>query len=167
MTLPATAHRVAPAAAAIALLLAGCIGAPPQGDPGAPVLIRGQVLDATGGPLGGAVLSLTVKDFANVEVGDAVAVLFNADFVAGGDGRFEIHLAIDPGLSEVAASNGGFVNFDLTVLLPDRSGMVFPFSFPRDVVDGAWAGAVPGVTISPNGFTEPDGEPAVTVPPPA
>ncbi|HXI44740.1 MAG TPA: hypothetical protein VNH13_00385 [Candidatus Acidoferrales bacterium] len=150
----------------------GCEGTPvatldpnAQGDPSAPLLIRGQIVDAAGRPIAGAQLGLSVSDFAHSQVGQPVKVLFNRTFIAAADGTFALHVAADATLAAIANTNGGYVNFDLLALTPDGR-VVRPFAFPRQVAGAGWAGDVPTVVINPNGY-EDVGNPAVTVPPPA
>jgi hypothetical protein len=126
---------------------AGTIGG--QGDPAAPVLIAGKVLDAGGNPIGGATLQVVVNDYgAAPNVGDRVPQVFQASFTANVDGTFSIHLAPTPELIAFASKEGGFVNFNLYAVGPN-SALITPWAFPRQLENGTWADAVPSVELRP------------------
>jgi hypothetical protein len=152
---------------ALALVLGGCAAVPSsQGDPEAPVLVSGRTVDGSGAPIGGARLELQVFDDADVDVGEVVPVVFHQSFTAGADGTFVLHLGPTPELRAFGAQNGGFVNFQLVALAPER-GLTFPFAFPRELGPTGWADAPPTVTISPNGIDQPGVDPGVVAPLPA
>jgi hypothetical protein len=122
-----------------------------QGDPAAPVLITGKVLDAAGIPVGGATLQLVVNDYGAAQnVGDRVPQVFQASFTANADGTFAIHLAPTPELVAFGAKEGGYVNFNLIAIGPN-STLIMPWSFPRQLAGGggAWADAAPTVELRP------------------
>ncbi len=133
----------------VSIVLAGCLGREVQGDPIAPVLVRGVVVDPSGQPAGGAALELSVSDWtADLEPGDVVPVLFARQYRAHADGTFEIRLWPGDVLSEAGVSQAPFINFDLTALIPaSRSGA--RWSSPREISGARWAGEVPDVTLRP------------------
>jgi hypothetical protein len=130
-----------------------------QGDPAAPIVIQGRVVDRAGQGVAGASIQLTVHDYASVEVGQVVPVVYSGSFSAGSDGTFALRLLPTPGLVALAEANGGFVNFDLIA-------QARPWAFPRELNAGTWAGDIPTIVISRDGVAEPGGDPGVTVPPP-
>jgi hypothetical protein len=134
---------------ALASLIAGCLGAnPSQGDPSAPVLVRGVVLDAAGQPVGGAPLTLSVSDWtAELQPGDSVPVLFSRQYTARPDGGFEIRLWPGDVLREAGGGPVEFINFDLAGMArPNQVGL---WAFPREVRGAYWTGEVPEVTLRP------------------
>ena len=162
-----TRLAAAATAAAAALVVAACIVPPPgtQGDPAAPILVRGTVHDTDGTPVAGAGLQLSVLDHANADVGERVPTVYIEHFAAGLDGTFAIHLAPTPVLTAFAAKNGGWVNFDLIALRPDTS-LITPWGFPREIAGNGWAGEVPTVVLAPLG-SGPNNPPGVPAPLPA
>lgn len=117
-----------------------------QGDPSAPVLITGRVLDARGIPVGGATLQLEVFDDTNAQVGVRIATVFEASYTAAIDGTFSIHLAPPPELVAFSTKNNGYVNFQVIAIAPDRS-LISPFAFPRQLQAGVWADEIPVVEL--------------------
>jgi hypothetical protein len=121
-----------------------------QGNPADPILVRGRVLDASGAPVGSAPLQLVVNgDAANVPVGGVVPMVFQASYTANLDGSFAIHLSATQALADLAAGNGGFVNFSLYAPGPGHS--LASWAFPRQLTSGSWAGDVPEVDLKPIG----------------
>lgn len=148
------AVRLAALLGALALCLA-CLGTPPQGDPVAPVLVRGVVLDAAGQPVGRALVQLQVSDRSSegdaVEGGEAPSAgnaagrRFQRDYRAHGDGRFEIRLWPGDVFRETGGQPAAHVNFQLRA-----SSDAVPsgrHSFRREVGGSRWAGDVPDVTL--------------------
>ena len=137
-----------------------------QGDPGAPIVVRGTVAGADGAPFAGAGLQLSVLDHANAQLNQPVPTVYQEQFAAGIDGTFAIHLAPSPALTAFAAKNGGWVNFNLLAFSPDSS-LIFPTVFPRELAGPAWAGSPPVAHITPDGVTFEGEDEAVPVPIPA
>jgi hypothetical protein len=151
----------------VGAMLAGCSLVPGnQGDPSAPVLVTGRILDAAGAPVGNAFLELQVFDDANVEIGQTVPIVFHQSFTANADGTFTLHLAPTAELRAFGTKNGGFVNFQLFGAAPNHAP-IFPFAFSRDLGPAGWADAAPIVTISPNGIDQQGEDPGVPAPLPA
>ena len=166
MRSPARVWIGAFALGALGALVAACSYLPgAQGDPNAPVLIRGRVLDADGNGIGGAGLQVMVSDLDNVQVGQNARVVYQERFSAAADGSFAIHLAPNAELVAAAARNNGFVNFDLIVSAPNRPP--WPWAFPRELEAGTWAGEPPSIEAGPDGVTEPGADPGVPAPLPA
>ncbi len=157
--------RLVPALWLVAIL-AGCSGyLTEEGDPSAPILVRGRVVDASGGGMSGAGIHLTAfENPGGAAPGVAVPAVYDGEFRAGLDGTFTIRLAPTPALTELAKNNGGFVNFTLVAF---RGGAASPFAFPRELVDGTWAGAVPSFVFGPNGVSETGVDPGLPAPIPA
>ena len=133
--------------ATAALVTAGCTAyLVEEGDPSAPVLVRGRVVDASGGGMSGARIVVRVADPA-VPAGDA-APLYEGTFSAGLDGTFLARVAPTPALTAHAAARGGVVNVTLAVYAGAE-----PFAFQRELRDGTWAGEVPAFLFGPDGVT--------------
>jgi hypothetical protein len=152
----------------VAVALAGSVGGcsmylSNEGDPAAPILVQGRIVDASGGGMSGAGVTLQVSDVDGVEDGESVPVVYQGQFSAGLDGAFTIRLAPTPELVALAARNGGFVNFSLVVF----AGEAAPFGFPRELRDGTWAGGIPTFVFGPDGVTGPGVDPGVPAPEPA
>jgi hypothetical protein len=138
-------------AAAVMVAVAGCTGGLPgtQGDPGAPVLVRGRVVDAVGAPVAGAVIEVYVRDYENSEIGVAVPTVYHESFTANLDGSFEIHLGLVPRLRDFTTERQeAFVNFSVIAMI---SGGVGVWNFPREIENGTWAGEAPDIELRPIG----------------
>jgi hypothetical protein len=130
--------------------LAGCSFLPGnQGDPSAPVLVTGQVLDVNGQPAAGAQIQLSVFDDQKAVVGQRVPTAYEGSFTAGGDGSFVLHLAPTPELIAVGGRNGGFVNFQLIGNL--GSPQISFWGFSRELRAPGWADDPPRVVLRPAG----------------
>jgi hypothetical protein len=141
--------RFVGASALAAVVAAGCAGWPGnQGSPDAPIVVRGTIFNKFGVPYAGADLELKVVDDRVVRAGQAAPLALNARFTSNIDGTFAIHLAPSDLLSELAAGNGGTVDFKLVGSFPGESGIP-PTTFSRDVVGNSWAGAAPFVELRP------------------
>ena len=139
----------------VAGLLLGAIGAgcsfvpAAQGDPNAPVLVTGRVLDVHGVPVANATMVLVVNDFGRaVNVGDVVPVVFQQTFVSNPDGSFTIHLAPNAALESFAAKNGGSVNFELMGRIGNLPAV---WAFPRELTGQLWSDELPFVELRPIG----------------
>jgi hypothetical protein len=149
--------------AVAALVTTGCVAVPGnQGNPNAPVLVTGRVVDREGKPIGGTLLELQLLEDVGHDLGQAQPAVFSATFTTSSDGTFAIHLAPTPALTAVANRNGGFVDFDLFATIPHD--VVLPYVFLRQLAGSDWADAPPNILFDPNGSGE---EPPVTLPPPA
>jgi hypothetical protein len=126
-----------------------------EGDPRAPVLVQGRVVDASGGGMSGAEILVQVPDHARGQVGDTVPLVYEGRFRAGLDGAFVVRLAPTPALTAFAGGDGGSVSFSLYVFAEP----VEPFSFSRELRAGAWVGEVPTFVFGPDGVTEQGAEP--------
>jgi hypothetical protein len=120
-----------------------------EGDPNAPVLVQGRVVDASGGGMSGARIQVSIE----YSVSPAETIGYEATFRAGLDGTFVVRLAPDPELIEHVGPSGGVVSFKL-VVFADAA----PFTFQRELRNGTWAGAVPEFVFGPDGVTTPGGE---------
>jgi hypothetical protein len=137
--------------AACAAVATGCAGAVPnQGDPSAPVLVKGSILDAAGKPVGNVTLQLEVFDLTAAPVGQRVPLAYHAMFGNQLDGTFAIHLTPTPELTAFSQQNGGFVNFHLMAIYPGDQ-LLIPSGFPREIAGNAWAGEVPTLELKPQG----------------
>jgi hypothetical protein len=134
-----------------------------QGDPGAPVLVTGRVLDANGQPAAGAQMLLTVFDPSNIVVGPRIGTAYSGSFTANGDGSFVLHLAPTAELLAVGAQNGGFVNFQLTGNL--GSPQISLWGFSRELKSEGWADDPPTVVLRPAGGGPNDPHPVSTMQP--
>ena len=120
-----------------------------QGDPSAPVLITGRVLDADGRPVGNVAIEVDVRDCAAaINVGDVVPTVFHQSFTGGPDGSFTLHLAPTPALLAFAAKEGGFFNFSL---IAHWGTVAAPWGFTRDLDGQTWAGDPPLIELRPIG----------------
>ncbi len=142
-----------------ALVVTGCNGyLVDEGDPGAPVLVQGRVVDASGGGMSGASIVVQVEH----DVDNGVTTLGSeARFRAGLDGTFVVRLAPFPEQIEKVGPSGGVVNVTL-VVFADAA----PFTFPRELRNGTWVGAVPEFIFGPEGVIEPSGNPGSSTPAP-
>jgi hypothetical protein len=141
--------RLVSASALAALVALGCAGAPGnQGAPDDPVVVRGTIFNKFGAPYAGADLELKVVDDRNAQVGQVPPLALNARFTSNLDGTFEIHVAPSDLLTELAAGNGGSVDFNLVGSFPGES-RIPPVTFARQVAGTAWAGAAPVVELRP------------------
>lgn len=131
-----------------------------EGDPSAPILVQGRVVDASGGGMSGARILVSVEH--SVRAGVTKTVGYEATFNAGLDGTFVVRLAPDPALIEQLGPSGGVVKVTL-VVFADAA----PFAFSRELRDGTWAGPVPEFVFGPDGVTTSGGEPAVPAAAPA
>ena len=148
------------------LVVAACAGvAGSQGDPAAPVLVTGRVVDASGNPVSGARLQLSILDYEHSELNQPVPVVFSETYSANLDGTFALHLAPTPAIAAKGETNGGFVNFDLVVLASDTS-FITAWGFPRELSGPGWAGEIPTVVLAPLG-SGPNNPPGVPAPLPA
>lgn len=127
-----------------------------EGDPNAPILVQGRVVDASGGGMSGARIEVQVADDRGAQVGDAVRIVYEGQFSAGLDGTFVVRLAPSPELAAHAVEAGGVVSVTLLVFADAD-----PFTFPRELRDGIWLGDVPSFVFGPDGVTTPSGEPGV------
>lgn len=151
---------------ALSVLAACTTGVPGnQGDPAAPLLIRGKVVDASGKPIGAAALQVEVFDIERSQVGQPIPLAFHQTYTANMDGTFAIHLSPTPDLAAKAGTNDGYVNFNLVVISPDQS-VVYPFGFHRRLVGTAWVDDLPDVVLTPTG-PRPASDPGVPAPLPA
>ena len=149
------------------MALAGCGLVPSgQGNPSEPVLVRGRVLDAAGGPVNGATLELDVRDYgAAIDIGDVVPTVFHQSFTANADGTFELHLAPTSALLAFGKQEGGFINFDLVA---HWGTTVAPWAFTRHLDGLGWAGDPELLELRPIGVpVDGPGGPGVPAPLPA
>jgi hypothetical protein len=138
-----------------ALAIAACGGLPgAQGDPSAPVLVRGRVVDANGSAVAGAAIQLEVFDEAHAQVGQAIPDVFRQTYTSGLDGTFEIHLLPPADLAAFAKANSDYVNFSAIALTADGA-FIGPFGFSRQIVLGSWAGAPQSFVVGPKGIQQP------------
>lgn len=133
-----------------------------EGDPSAPILVQGRVVDASGGGMSGARIEVWVGDYRDVQVGEVVPVVYEGSFSAGLDGTFIVRVAPTPAMIALAGGDGGSVNFNLVVF----ANAPAPFAFPRDVRNGTWAGDVPELIFGPEGVTDLGADPGVPAPAP-
>ena len=162
-------HRIARGlAVAIAIGVAGCGfgSASGQGDPAAPLLVRGKVVDAAGVPIGGARLQVEVRDMERSQVGQPIPLVFQATYTANADGTFAIHLPPTSAIAAKAATNGGYVTFHVTVISPDQA-VAFPFGFERRVGASGWLDEAPELRAGPTGIGGSGAGPLLPVPQPA
>ena len=131
-----------------------------EGDLGAPILVQGRVVDASGGGMSGARILVSVEH--SVTAGVTETIGYETTFSAGLDGTFVVRLAPDPELIEHVGPSGGVVSVTL-VVFADAA----PFAFSRELRDGRWAGDVPEFIFGPDGVTTPSGEPWVSTLAPA
>lgn len=118
-----------------------------EGDPNAPVLVQGRVVDASGGGMSGARILVRVVGSA-AEIGEAVPLVYEGTFSAGLDGTFVVRLAPTPALIAHASATAGVVNVTLDVFADAA-----PFAFERELRNGTWAGAVPAFVFWPGGVS--------------
>ena len=127
----------------IALLTAGCAGWPGnQGDPGAPIVVRGTVFNKFGVPYAGANLLLQAVDDQHVPAVQNASLVLSARFTSSFDGTFELHLAPSATLSRLAADHDGSVHFKLVASYPGEAGIP-AVEFSRAVTGSGWAGTAP------------------------
>lgn len=146
---------------AVAITFVGCgfAKAPgTQGDPAAPVIVRGTVRDDSGAPIARAGLRLTVLDYANPGRDPREPVIFSGQFVADVDGTFVIHLGVTHGLESFAETYGPWVPFDLIVSTPESivlapGSLIASTQFTRQLEGGAWVDAAPVLRVTPSGVT--------------
>ena len=130
-----------------ALAVAGCSAyLAEEGDPSAPILVQGRVVDASGGGMSGARVLVSVEH--SVTAGGTETIGYETTFSAGLDGTFVVRLAPDPELIERVGPSGGIVNVKLVVF----AGAA-PFEFQRELRNGTWVGAVPVFVFGPDGVT--------------
>ena len=133
-----------------------------QGNPGDPVVVTGRVLDDAGNPAGGVQIDLQVNDYgAEVEVGDAVPIVFRQSFTSSPDGSFALHLAPTPALLAFGAKEGGFVNFTLYAFSGKN---VATWGFTRHLEGNSWTEEPEFVELRPLGAAP--GVPGVPAPEP-
>jgi hypothetical protein len=155
-------NRHVRALALVALVAAGCAGLPGnQGAPDAPLVVRGTIYNKLGVPYSGADLELKVVDVRGAQDGQLKPLALNARFTSSVDGTFAIHLAPTELLSELAAGNGGSVEFELVGSFPEES-RIPPFTFSREVSGSGWAGTAPVAELRP---PAPTPEPTFELPP--
>jgi len=141
--------RLVRASALVALVAAGCAGAPGnQGDPNDPIVVRGTIFNKFGVPYSGADLELKVVDDRDPQVGEVAPLALNARFTSNPDGTFAIHLAPSDVLADLAAGNGGAVDFKLVGSFPGET-RIAPSSFSREVAGTGWAGSAPVLELRP------------------
>ena len=119
-----------------------------EGDPSAPILVQGRVVDASGGGMSGARILVRMTDDRNRPAGEAAPIVYEGTFSAGLDGTFVARVAPTPALTALAGANGGVVNVTLAVF----AGAA-PFAFPRELRDGTWGGSVPAFVFGPEGVS--------------
>lgn len=134
-----------------------------EGDPAAPILVQGRVVDSSGGGMSGARVEVWVGDYRDVQVGESVPIVYEGSFSAGLDGTFVVRLTPTPAMIELAGGDDGFVNFNLVVF----ANAPAPFAFQRELRGGTWAGEVPELIFGPDGVTGPGVDPGVPAPLPA
>ena len=122
-----------------------------EGDPSAPVLVQGRVVDASGGGMSGARILVSVEH--SVRAGVLETVGMEATFSAGLDGTFVVRFSPAPEMIENVGPSGGVVKVTL-VVFADAA----PFTFQRELRNGTWAGPVPEFVFGPDGVTTPGGE---------
>jgi hypothetical protein len=142
-------RRMIPVLAA-GLLLVGCLGAnPPQGDPAAPVLVRGAVSAGTGLPAGTAQLRLVATSWLSAQPPrEELPVTFEREYTPHPDGRFELRLWPGDVLRESGGRPASAISFDLLALGADGQ-VVAAAPFTREVAGSRWDGAAPEVTLRP------------------
>ena len=119
-----------------------------EGDPSAPILVQGRVVDSSGGGMSGARILVQVSDERRADAGVTQTIGYEATFSAGLDGTFVVRLAPDPALIERVGPSGGVVKVTL-VVFADAA----PFAFSRELRNGTWAGAVPVFVFGPDGVS--------------
>ena len=132
-----------------------------EGDPSAPILVQGRVVDSSGGGMSGARIQVQVEHVGDTDNGVTQTVAYEATFSAGLDGTFVVRLAPTPELIAQVGASGGVVNVSLAVFANAP-----PFTFPRELRNGTWAGAVPVFVVGPEGVIEPSGNPGTPAPAP-
>ena len=120
-----------------------------EGDPAAPILVQGRVVDASGGGMSGATVELQADAEMDTDAGEATALMELGSFRAGLDGFFVVRLAPSAELTARADKNGGAVLFTLVAF----EGPTFAFPFSRELRNGTWVGEIPTVEFTPNGVT--------------
>jgi hypothetical protein len=142
-------NRLVHASALVALVAAACAGWPGnQGVPGDPIVVRGTIFNKFGVAYAGADLELKVVDLRDTQAGQVPPLALNRRYTSNFDGTFEIHLAPSELPSELAASSGGSVEFELLGSFPGES-WIPPFAFSRAIGGAGWAGAAPVVELRP------------------
>ncbi len=119
-----------------------------EGDPSAPILVQGRVVDASGGGMSGARILVQVADDRDVRIGEAAPVAYEGTFSAGLDGTFVARVAPTPALTALADATGGVVTVTLVVFAGSA-----PFAFPRELRNGTWAGDAPTFVFGPDGVS--------------
>jgi hypothetical protein len=132
-----------------------------EGDPAAPILVQGRVVDSSGGGMSGARIQVHVAEPNDMVGGVTVTNGYEATFSAGLDGTFVVRLAPSPALIAKAGASGTMVTVTLTVFANET-----PFAFRRELRNGTWAGAVPAFVFGPEGVIEPSGNPGTPAPAP-
>jgi len=122
-----------------------------EGDPSAPILVQGRVVDSSGGGMSGARVLVSLEH--SVRAGVTETIGYEATFSAGLDGTFVVRLAPDAALIENVGPSGGAVKITLAVFADAA-----PFTFQRELRNGTWAGAVPEFVFGPDGVTTPGGQ---------
>lgn len=136
-------HRILRVPVVAVLVLATVFGvAACAGDPLAPTVIEGIVLDLDRRPVPGASVSIAVEE--------AAPELLAVTVTTGPDGRFAIPVAPTPDLRAVAAERGGEVAFSLSAVLPDGT-FSGGWSFSRAPTGSGWGGPTPRVMLSREG----------------
>ena len=142
----------------LAALTAGCNAyLVDEGDPGAPILVQGRVVDSSGGGMSGARILVQVEH--SVRAGVTETLGYEGTFSAGLDGTFVVRLAPTPDLIEHVGPSGGVVKVTVAVFADAA-----PFVFQRQLRNGTWAGEVPTFIFGPEGVTEPSGNPGTAAP---
>ncbi len=118
-----------------------------QGDPAAPVLVNGTVVDAEGGRVAGATILVEILDDANAPVGRE-SVVWRSTYTANLDGTFSIHFAPSSELEAFSMEKySGFVNFHITAIAPDSSRSQ-PLRVTRELKAGGWADNVVDIGLT-------------------
>ena len=134
----------------VALVATGCNAyLVDEGDPSAPILVQGRVVDASGGGMSGARILVQVAHERRTSAAAVTQTIgYEATFSAGLDGTFVVRLAPAPDLIENVGPSGGVVKVTL-VVFADAA----PFTFSRELRNGTWAGAVPVFVFGPDGVS--------------
>ncbi len=116
-------------------------------DPGPPVVISGTVVDSTGGPVSGAVVSLYPDRL------DGVPTVALDSQVTDSSGTYSLTTDLTADLSQIASGHQRYVNFELDVESLKLTSSTF---FSRQWSDGKWvqgeASPANGtVTLAPGG----------------